>query len=370
MGLSVNHGMGMESMAKSYSGRRKVGVRYLGGTLLLVTCLGWSAMGMAQTASTHQAAQDQPTDELVPPTSASDFTSSQLESVLAGSWRSDANRARDAYRHPKATLQFFGVQPDQTVIEITPGGGWYSEILAPLLRDNGHYVAAVQAPKAGDEARRDDDALHRKFAADPAQYGKAIFVVFDPKAPVFGPAGSADEVLTFRNVHNWVMAGTAPAMFKAFFAVLRPGGVLGVVDHRADQDASLASSMSSGYLPTAAVIKLATDAGFTLAASSEINANPSDDHDHPKGVWTLPPTLTLGQQDRAKYQAIGESDRMTLRFLKPDGGATPINRTHAPRSEQTLRRAVPVHRCRRSGNPGRIRSAKGRLRGWAAGSGQ
>lgn len=310
-------------MATRKADRRKVGARTLGGALLLATCLGLPITAMAQTASADSAGQDQPTDELVPPTSASDFTSSQLETVLNGSWRSDANRARDAYRHPKATLQFFGVQPDQTVIEITPGGGWYSEILAPLLNDNGRYVAAVQAPKKEGEARRDDDALHRKFAADAAHYGHASFVEFDPKAPVFGPPASADEVLTFRNVHNWVMAGTAPAMFKAFFTVLRPGGVLGVVDHRAGADATLESSKSSGYLPTAAVIKLATDAGFKLVASSEINANPRDDHHHPKGVWTLPPTLALGQQDRAKYQAIGESDRMTLRFIRPEGSPAP-----------------------------------------------
>jgi predicted methyltransferase len=148
-------------------------------------------------------------------------------------------------------------------------------------------------------------------------YGKASVVQYDPKAPVFGPPGSADAVLTFRNVHNWVQAGTAPAMFRAFFAVLQPGGVLGVVDHRAPEGSTLESVKGSGYLPVAYVEKLATDAGFTLQDSSEVNANPKDDHDHPKGVWTLPPTLALGAKDRAKYQAIGESDRMTLRFVKP-----------------------------------------------------
>jgi predicted methyltransferase len=286
-------------------------------TWLLAACLGLPGIAMAQAVPATSAGTDQPANELVPPTSASDFTSAQLDSMLAGSWRSDANRARDVYRHPKATLQFFGIRPDQTVIEITPGGGWYSEILAPLLHDNGHYIAAVQMPSGAGEARRDDDALHHKFAADAAHFGKAQFVTFDPKAPVFGAPGSADLVLTFRNVHNWVMADTAPAMFKAFFAVLRPGGVLGVVDHRADDSASLASVKSSGYLPTRYVVKLATEAGFTLDDSSEINANPKDTKDYPKGVWTLPPTLTLGEQDKAKYQAIGESDRMTLRFVKP-----------------------------------------------------
>jgi predicted methyltransferase len=296
-------------------GARARRARGLLTTLWLVASLALPAM--AQVASVASVAPDQPADELVPPTSASDFTASQLDDVLAGNWRSPANRARDAYRHPKATLQLFGVRPDQTLIEITPGGGWYSEILAPLLNDNGQYIAAVKAPKDDAEAGRDDSALHRKFAADPAHYGHAKIVEFDSRAPVFGAPGSADMVLTFRNVHNWVMADTAPAMFKAFFAVLRPGGVLGVVDHRAGDDASLAAVKSSGYLPTRYVVKLATDAGFVLEDTSEVNANPKDTHDHPKGVWTLPPTLTLGDKDRAKYQAIGESDRMTLRFVKP-----------------------------------------------------
>jgi predicted methyltransferase len=263
----------------------------------------------------QQPVQDQPTGDLVPPTSASDFTASQLDAVLAGSWRSAPNKARDVYRHPKGTLQFFGLQPDQTVIEITPGGGWYSEILAPLLRDNGHYIAAV-AGSNGSEEQQNAAELRTKFSADPTEYGKASIVSFNPKAPVFGKPGSADMVLTFRNVHNWTMAGTAPAMFKAFYAVLKPGGTLGVVDHRAAEGATLDAVKSSGYLPTDYVIKLATDAGFKLDAQSEINANPKDTKDYPKGVWTLPPTLTLGEQDRAKYQAIGESDRMTLRFVK------------------------------------------------------
>ena len=284
---------------------------------LLGLCLARPGAVAAQIVPAASVESDQPANELVPPTSASDFTSAQLDSVLAGSWRSAPNRARDVYRHPKATLQFFGIRPDQTVIEITPGGGWYSEILAPLLHDNGHYVAAVQASAGDGEAKRDNGGLRAKFAADQAEYGKAKIVEFDPKVPVFGAPGSADLVLTFRNVHNWVMADTAPAMFKAFFAVLRPGGVLGVVDHRADDSASLATVKQSGYLPTRYVVKLAAEAGFTLDESSEINANPKDTKDYPKGVWTLPPTLTLGEQDKARYLAIGESDRMTLRFVKP-----------------------------------------------------
>jgi predicted methyltransferase len=179
----------------------------------------------------------------------------------------------------------------------------------------------VQKPKEDGEARRDVTALREKFAGNPAQFGKAQILEFDPKAPVFGAPGSADLVLTFRNVHNWVMADTAPAMFKAFYAALRPGGVLGVVDHRAADNANVDAIKESGYLPTGFVVKLATDAGFKLEEQSEINANPKDTKDYPKGVWTLPPTLTLGDQDKAKYLAIGESDRMTLRFVKPEAPA-------------------------------------------------
>ena len=273
------------------------------------------ALLFAGVGHAQQAGQDQPAGDLVPPTSASDFTSGQLDAVLGGAWRSEHNKARDVYRHPKATLQFFGLQPDQTVIEITPGGGWYTEILAPLLRDNGHYIAAVSGGKNGED-KQDADALRAKFKADPAQYDKASVVVFNPKAPVFGPPGSADMVLTFRNVHNWTMAGSAEAMFKAFYAVLKTGGTLGVVDHRAAPGATLDAVKGSGYLPTDYVIKLATDAGFKLDGQSEINANPKDTKNYPKGVWTLPPTLTLGDKDRDKYLAIGESDRMTLRFVK------------------------------------------------------
>lgn len=290
-----------------------------GFAVLLVGLVAPLAARVTPAASSET---DQPTDGLIPPTSASDFTAGQLGRVVAGSWRSPADRARDVYRHPRATLQFFGIRPDQTVIEITPGGGWYSAILAPLLRDNGQYIAAVQAPASSALAARYAASLARKFAADPALYGRAKVVKFDPVAPVFGAPASADLVLTFRNVHNWVMADTAPAMFKGFYAVLKPGGTLGVVEHRADDGASLETVKKSGYLPTRYVVKLALDAGFKLQGGSEINANAKDTKAYPKGVWTLPPTFVLGDKDRAKYQAIGESDRMTLRFVKPASGSS------------------------------------------------
>ena len=246
----------------------------------------------------------------------------RLDTVLAGDWRSADNRARDAARHPAETLRFFGVRPGQTVIEITPGSGaWYAEILAPYLHDSGQYIGAMVDPAAAAEGRARDyqraqrDGLQARFDAAPAQFGRARMVAYDPTAPVFGPAGSADVVLTFRNVHNWRMSGQAEAMFKGFYDVLRPGGVLGVVEHRARAD--VPDDDRSGYVGQAQVIALAQAAGFRVDGSSEINANPRDTRDHPNGVWTLPPTNRHEPQDAARYAAIGESDRMTLRFVKP-----------------------------------------------------
>ena len=244
-----------------------------------------------------------------------------LSAAIAGDWRDPANTARDAWRHPGQTLAFFGLTPTQTVVEITPGGGWYSEILAPYLRDGGKYVAAIVDPASAAEGRareyqqRSRTGLETKFAGAPAQYDKAAVVAYDPKAPVFGADASADAVVTFRNVHNWRSGGLAEGMFKGFFAVLKPGGVLGVVEHRANSD--VPADDRSGYVSEAQVIALAEAAGFKLAARSDLNANPRDTKDHPNGVWTLPPSNNHDEADRAKYAAIGESDRMTLKFVKP-----------------------------------------------------
>lgn len=243
-----------------------------------------------------------------------------LDAALKGDWRDPKNVARDAYRHPKETLSFFGVTPTQTVVEITPGGGWYAEVLAPYLKNGGRYVAAVVDPASATEKsrgyyQRSVDGLQKKFTDAPAQFDKAATVKYDPAAPVFGAAGSADVVLTFRNVHNWRSANQAEGMFKGFFEVLKPGGVLGVVEHRANQD--VPADDKSGYVSEAQVIALAEAAGFRLDGKSEVNANPKDSKDHPNGVWTLPPSNNHPEADRAKYQAIGESDRMTLRFVKP-----------------------------------------------------
>ncbi|MCX2918661.1 methyltransferase [Stenotrophomonas rhizophila] len=244
-----------------------------------------------------------------------------VQKAVQDSRRDPANVKRDAYRHPAQTLSFFGVAPGQTVIEITPGNGWYSEILAPLLHDKGQYVAAVVDPAAVPEGRgrdyqqRSREGLEKKFAADASVFGKSRVVAYDPKAPVFGPANSADVVLTFRNVHNWRSSGQAEGMFKGFFSVLKPGGVLGVVEHRAKAD--VPADDKTGYVGQQQVIAMAKAAGFELAGSSEINTNPRDTKDYPNGVWTLPPTNQHDAADEAKYQAIGESDRMTLRFVKP-----------------------------------------------------
>ncbi|MBS0461656.1 MAG: class I SAM-dependent methyltransferase [Proteobacteria bacterium] len=246
--------------------------------------------------------------------------SAALDAAIAGAWRSPANTARDKYRHPKDTLQFFGVRPDQSLIEITPGAGWYTEILAPLLRARGHYFGIIEdpdsvAPASRAETERANNQYDAKLAMRPDLYALTQVRSIDPAAPVLGPPGSADVVLTFRNVHNWVMGNRQAAMFKAMYAVLKPGGTLGVVDHRANPGA--ATDGMHGYLTEQQVIDYATAAGFKLEAKSEINANPKDSKDWPKGVWTLPPTLALGSADRAKYVAVGESDRMTLRFVKP-----------------------------------------------------
>ncbi|MFT4267102.1 MAG: methyltransferase [Xenophilus sp.] len=258
-------------------------------------------------------------------TAAQPAPDAQLQAAIDGAWRDRAYVQRDVYRHPGQTLAFFGLKPEQTVVEITPGSGWYSEILAPYLRERGQYVAAVVDPQAVPEGKareyqqRARAQLEQKFAAQPALYDRARLVGYAPDAPVFGPDASADLVLTFRNVHNWRMAGQADAMFRGFYKVLKPGGVLGVVEHRAKADvpADVPADDASGYVGQAQLIALAEAAGFALAGSSEVNANPRDTKDYPGGVWTLPPTNKHDAVDDAKYRAIGESDRMTLKFVKP-----------------------------------------------------
>ncbi|WP_244240797.1 class I SAM-dependent methyltransferase [Luteimonas yindakuii] len=244
-------------------------------------------------------------------------TAAALDRVIAGSWRTPEFVARDGARHPKETLSFFGIRPEMTVVEIAPGGGWYMELLAPYLRERGTYVGAIVDPATVAENRREAAERGRRALAErqPASvFDRATIHGYDPAAPRFGTDGSADAVLTFRNVHNWLSAGNAQAMFEGFHKVLKPGGVLGVVEHRADRE--LPADDRSGYAAEQTVIALAEAAGFRLDARSEINANPADTRDHPNGVWTLPPTNRHDAADAAKYRAIGESDRMTLRFVR------------------------------------------------------
>lgn len=239
-----------------------------------------------------------------------------LEEAVKSDFRSSENMRRDRYRNPLATLTFFGVQPDMTVIEISPGAGWYTEILAPLIIGEGRYVLASPPVTKSSPAYaiRNQKKVKSLLGQHPKlkQVEHADFAPLK-KADLVRPE-SADMVLTFRNVHNWVGKSAGEAAFKSFYRALRPGGILGVVEHRAPSGKKV--DPKSGYMTEEQVIALAKKAGFKLIAKSEINANPKDSANHPKGVWTLPPSLRLGDKDKAKYQAIGESDRMTLKFVK------------------------------------------------------
>lgn len=247
-------------------------------------------------------------------------TDAALKAIVAGEHRTPAYAARDQYRRPYETLQFFGIQRDMTVVEIGPGGGWYTEILAPLLRDQGALTVAGFDPNSSVEYYRKSAAkLSAKFDSAPDVYGKVETSIFSRAGDRdFAPAGSADMVLTFRNVHNWMgPERDAKKVFDSFYKVLKPGGVLGLVEHRGDPAVTQDPEAKSGYVNEAYVIALAEAAGFRLVEKSELNANPKDTRQHPEGVWTLPPALKLGDKERAKYEAIGESDRMTLKFQKP-----------------------------------------------------
>ena len=242
-----------------------------------------------------------------------------LRAAIDAATRTETNRARDPYRHPYETLAFFGVKPSDTVVEIWPGGGWYTEILAPYLASGGGKLI-LASPEWG------RGGITKLKAANATLYGPltvADFPVFDGKAAEI-PAGSVDAVLTFRNVHNWRMgyrrddkADYGLAAFQQIFAMLKPGGVLGIEDHRLPESADAERERNSGYIKTSTVIRLAEQAGFRLEGRSEVNANPKDTADWPEGVWTLPPSFALQDKDRAKYAEIGESDRMTLKFVKP-----------------------------------------------------
>lgn len=247
--------------------------------------------------------------------------------AVASPQRSDTDRARDQYRHPQQTLAFFGIQPNMDVVEIWPGGGWYSDILAPLI--GGELTAAhfPATPAAGSSEgivnyfKRSRESYAAAIAAPDSAWSNITLAEFDPSQQLLTVADeSADAVLTFRNVHNWLNTDSEQVAFELFFQALKPGGILGVVEHRAAPETSRDAMRSSGYMTQAYVVELAEQAGFVLEASSEVNANSLDNRNHPKGVWTLPPNLRLGDERREEFLAIGESDRMTLRFRKP---ATP-----------------------------------------------
>ena len=238
----------------------------------------------------------------------------RLDAAISGSHRPEPDQARDRYRHPRETLLFFGLRPSQTVVEIWPTGGWYTRIIAPVVRDNGLYIAAMPPDSPGENSR---EAYSKLLAASPDALDRVKIAQFDIGEGTLVPDGTADLIVTFRNLHNWMGRDMAEAAFRDMYRALRPGGTLGVVEHRGDERVPQDPRARSGYVNQSWAIKLIEGAGFRLVATSEINANPRDTRDYPRGVWTLPPMLAAGEVDRERYLAIGESDRFTLKFIKP-----------------------------------------------------
>jgi predicted methyltransferase len=252
-------------------------------------------------------------------------TSAALDAALAAPHRSERNKARDRFRHPRETLTFFGLRRDMTVVEIWPGGGWYTEVLAPVLKGKGKlYAAQYGSRPAFDYQPQEMAALRDKAKKYPDVFSEVQFTaLWSPNELAIAPPGTADLVVTFRNVHNWLAPEYKqdPAkLFGAFFTALKPGGVLGITDHRWPDPKTEDRTARNGYVSEERVIALAKAAGFEFVGSSEVNRNPKDTHDHKNGVWTLPPDLSVPEgEDKQKYIDIGESDRMTLRFRKPPG---------------------------------------------------
>ena len=270
------------------------------GGCMLIAALAFAGLGLAADSAGPIAQGD---------------TAAMLKEAVAGAWRSPANKARDQYRHPVETLEFFGIKPDMTVVELAPGGGWYTEILAPFLYAHGHLIEAAPPPRGNGPSK-----FEQKLKADPRVYGHVTKVVpFSPPGQVnLGPEGSADMVLTFRNTHDWLNESPAAldAVFEAAFKVLKPGGVFGVTDHRAKPFAdAVQSSKALHRIPEDYMIEAGLRAGFQLAGASEINRNPNDPEDI--NIHRLPHDLSGPDSEHAKMNAIGESDRMTLKFVKP-----------------------------------------------------
>ncbi len=246
-------------------------------------------------------------------------TAAALDSVLASPHRPETDRARDIHRHPKETLLFFGLRPEMTVLELTPGAGWYTRVLAPVLRERGRLlVGFTPLDEANPNSVRHHEGFRAMLAAAPGLLDRVQIVGFAPgRGPLTAPESSVDLVLTFRSVHNWMAADTTAAALADIHRVLKPGGVLGVVDHRANAALPVDPRAANGYVSQSHAIRMIEEAGFRLVATSEINANPQDTKDYPGGVWTLPPVLAEGEKERERYLAIGESDRFTLKFVKP-----------------------------------------------------
>ena len=288
----------MQRRPHTHSESRRAGARF--PALIAVSLVAGLAIGCASVITQDQASLTQT------------FTAR-----LDAPNRTPLNVARDRYRHPAEVLAFFGVRENSTVVEILPGsGGYYMEILAPHLMDRGLYIAANRDELAPPQYLADHQKLLARLKAEPALYGKVLVTKFNADTHSIAPPGSADFVLTFRNLHNWVERKEIDGALRAFHLALKPGGILGVVDHRGRNDMSQDMQMKSGYVREDFTIALIERAGFRFSGASEVNANPQDSKDHPEGVWTLPPTYRLKDQDRAKYAAIGESDRFTLKFSK------------------------------------------------------
>jgi predicted methyltransferase len=286
----------------------------LAGSCLLVSC-GHS--------------QSRPLDGALSSPAADADQAAALRAAVASPERPPQESARDRWRHPVETLDLFAIRNDESVVELWPGAGWYTAILAPFLAEKGRLTVVspeAKAPGAPGSPAAFAALGAKKYAdrlsASPTVFGKVRVLAIDPSTDFsLGPDGSANLVVTFRNFHDWVHDGITARVLAATFRVLKPGGVFGVEEHRATEGGQPSTIVDridqTGYVPESYVIDQARQAGFVLDARSEVNANPRDTKDWPKGVWTLPPTFRLGEQDRAKYQDIGESDRMTLRFRKP-----------------------------------------------------
>jgi predicted methyltransferase len=287
---------------------RAITIATIAATFFMFTLTGCASSSLnSQTASRDSQSQG--------------ASAASLDAAISGSQRSSQARARDVYRHPRETLQFFDLGPAQTVLEIAPGGGWYSDILAPYLRNAGQLYEAQYVSPSADLAAEDsatDTAYRRKLANAPSVYGNVVVgTLHAGQFNGFDANERFDRVLTFRNIHNWIKDGQFDANLRAFYGALKHGGELGVEEHRARPGTTEQQMIDSGYVTEAFVIEHAQAAGFVLVARSEINANPKDTKDYPHGVWSLPPTYQGGDVDRSRFAAIGESDRMTLKFAKP-----------------------------------------------------